>query len=85
MSLGVEKANQRLGVATALLSEFIKKVKDREAQSIFLEVSVANLSALNFYRKLGFTIIGRRKKYYEQKDTAPLDALSLSLSLVDKD
>lgn len=47
----------------------IKYVIDNyEFDNITLEVNVNNISAINLYKKLGFKIIGTRKKYYNGID-----------------
>ncbi len=47
----------------------IKYVVDNyDFENITLEVNVNNVSAINLYKKLGFKIIGIRKKYYDGID-----------------
>ena len=52
----------------------IKKLND--VKKIFLEVSVENTQAINFYLKNGFKKIGIRKAYYKVKKQR-IDALRL--------
>ena len=51
---------RRQGVASQLLSEFLKQ----SYSNVFLEVRTSNLQALQLYEKLGFTKIGIRRNYY---------------------
>ncbi len=47
----------------------IKYVIDNyDFENITLEVNINNISAINLYKKLGFNIIGIRKKYYNGVD-----------------
>ena len=56
---------RRSGIAYNL----IKYVVDNyDFENITLEVNVNNVSAINLYKKLGFKIIGIRKKYYDGID-----------------
>ena len=66
-------SHQRNNYGSILINE-IKKLKIKK---IFLEVSVQNINAINFYLKNGFKKIGVRKGYYAGKDTARIDALRL--------
>lgn len=52
------------GIGEALLSSVIEKMKDGSVGFISLEVRCSNAPALGLYGKLGFRIIGKRKKYY---------------------
>lgn len=53
---------RRKGVASALL-EHAQRNEDG-LKSILLEVRESNEEAKSFYRKMGFTLAGRRKRYY---------------------
>ena len=67
------KSHQRKNYGSILINE-IKKLKIKK---IFLEVSIENVNAINFYLKNGFQKIGIRKGYYAGKDTSRIDALRL--------
>ena len=56
-------------------------MKKAEVNYFFLEVSVENIFAINFYFKNGFYKIGERKMYYKQKDNSRIDALTLCLKI----
>ena len=62
----------------SLLINAIKKLK---IKSIFLEVSVENINAINFYLKNGFQKIGIRKGYYANNKKSRIDALRLCVKL----
>lgn len=55
---------QRLGIASRLLHESILLAFERGSLRAFLEVRQFNHPAVQFYKKNGFQIAGRRKRYY---------------------
>lgn len=67
ISLFVKEENRRCKIATKLLLR-LKQV----AKTIFLEVNEKNISAYKLYLKEGFTVYGKREKYYNNIDTALL-------------
>ena len=71
------KPFQRKNYGSLLLNE-IKKLKIKK---IFLEVSVENISAINFYVKNGFEQIGIRKGYYVKNKSYRIDALRMCVKL----
>ena len=71
------KSHQRKNYGSILINE-IKKLKIKK---IFLEVSIENVNAINFYLKNGFQKIGVRKGYYANDKSSRLDALSLCAKL----
>ena len=55
------------GIGSKLLEELIKKAE--EASSLItLEVNEENKPAIHLYEKYGFKLLGKRKKYYKDKD-----------------
>ena len=52
------------GVATGLMEKSIAVASKKDISKAFLEVRPANYPAINFYRKIGFQIVGKRKNYY---------------------
>jgi len=73
-NIAVTGSAQRSGLGTLLLSEFLRLVRDRGGETVFLEVRESNSAARALYRKLGFVEAGRRRQYYENP---PEDALIL--------
>tara|TARA_Y100000589_G_scaffold290399_1_gene293082 strand:- start:492 stop:689 length:198 start_codon:yes stop_codon:yes gene_type:complete len=51
-----------------MLSQLIESVKTRSIEAIYLEVRPSNDTAISLYAKFGFSIIGRRKNYYPEKE-----------------
>lgn len=67
MKIGTLPEHKRKGVGTALIEEVSKLKKD-----IFLEVRESNLVAREFYKKLHFEEIGKRKNYYPDTKEAAI-------------
>ena len=65
------KSQQNKNYGSLLIDE-VKKLKIKK---IFLEVSIENINAINFYLKNGFQRIGVRKGYYANKKNSRIDAL----------
>ena len=77
IKIGIMKSYQRKNYGSLIINK-IKKLNN--IRKIFLEVSIENTQAINFYLKNGFKKIGIRKAYYRgyKKRT---DALRLSFEL----
>lgn len=75
--LAVKPDAQRAGIGKALLHQFERAAVSRGAKRLHLEVRDGN-EALNLYHSSGFTLVGRRRRYYNGPDGALYDALSLS-------
>lgn len=60
LNVAVLPAHRRLGVASALLKEELKR-----DSIFFLEVRKSNTSAQELYRRFGFAEIARRQNYYQ--------------------
>ena len=73
----VDKSFHGKGVGTALMLDFLKEAKDRKVSSVYLEVSRSNNRALEFYKKVGFSIYGIRERYYRNGEDAVLMKLDL--------
>ena len=73
IQIGIMKSCQRKNYGSLIINK-IKKLKN--IGKIFLEVSVENTQAINFYLKNGFKKIGIRKAYYKVNKRR-IDALRL--------
>ncbi len=78
--LAVSRAVQGTGVGRVLLKHFEDDAAARGARRLHLEVRDGN-AAVNLYNKAGFTLVGRRSRYYSGGDGQLYDALSLSRPL----
>jgi ribosomal-protein-alanine N-acetyltransferase len=78
MTIGVDPAHRRQGIATALMAVLIDGARDAGASSVLLEVRADDPGALALYEGLGFDRIGLRRRYYQRSGA---DALVLRLDL----
>ena len=74
LTLAVEPAARRRGLATALVEAAAKIAGDKGAEALFLEVAEDNTAAIALYQSARFTWAGRRPGYYRRADEAT-DAL----------
>ena len=74
IQIGIIKSYQRKNYGSLIINK-VKKLND--IKKIFLEVSVENTQAINFYLKNGFKKIGIRKAYYKDNKKRT-DALRFS-------
>ncbi len=72
---------QRKGLATACLTDFLDVCRERQAESVFLEVDEKNLAAQVLYRSFGFVEIGRRRNYYRLPTGNLCDAIIMALGM----
>ena len=73
IKIGIMKSCQRKNYGSLIINK-IKKLNN--IRKIFLEVSIENTQAINFYLKNGFKKIGIRKAYYKVNKQR-IDALRL--------
>lgn len=69
----VSKAQQREGLGTKLLKEFMRITGENHPAKVFLEVRESNMAARALYTKFGFRKTGERKNYYRDPDEAALN------------
>ena len=78
LNFALESDSRRCGIGAALLREALRWAQTFQATQAILEVRASNLSALRFYERHKFEVVGRRPRYY----TAPVeDALLLTAAL----
>jgi len=80
LNICVRPSYQGQGVGKFMLETMIELAKDKEVNTVFLEVRPSNRIALDMYLKYGFNEIGTRKDYYPAKGGRE-DALILALNL----
>ena len=78
MTIGVAPGARRRGLGARLLAALVDRSRELGAAAVLLEVRVDNEPAVALYGRVGFTIIGRRKRYYQPED---VDAWTMRLSL----
>jgi ribosomal-protein-alanine N-acetyltransferase len=67
---------RRQGIGSRLLAYALRQLIPDGARSSFLEVRVSNLAAQEMYRKFGYEVTGRRRRYYRDNDE---DAILMNL------
>lgn len=78
MTLGVARSAQRRGVGAALLDALVARARSLDAHALLLEVRVDNEAAIALYRRAGFEVLRRRRRYYQPED---VDAWTMRLDL----
>jgi [ribosomal protein S18]-alanine N-acetyltransferase len=75
LNLAVKSIYRRNGEGNELVQQLLAAWQSQNVQRIFLEVRESNVGAVQFYERLGFQQIGRRKKYYSgpEEDALLLD------------
>ena len=64
LSIAVEAAHRGKGLSHNLLLTHLGHLAGRGVRTIFLEVEENNQPARRLYERAGFTIVGRRERYY---------------------
>ena len=71
VSIAVLPEYRRMGIGTELIIRALNSLKnDYKCRSVYLEVRVSNIGAINFYRRLGFKIDRVIKGYYKDGEDA---------------
>ncbi len=65
-NVAVAPEYRRQGIAKALLQELESCAKEKSVTVFFLEVRESNTGAIALYEQLGFSNIGKRKRFYER-------------------
>ncbi len=78
MTIGVAAPVQRQGVGAALLAALVERSRELGATGVLLEVRVDNAPAMALYEQFGFTVLARRRRYYQPED---VDAWTMRLDL----
>ncbi|MEL6869862.1 MAG: ribosomal protein S18-alanine N-acetyltransferase [Pseudomonadota bacterium] len=81
LNICVATAFRRQGYGVQLLHKLIDRARLARVKRVFLEVRPSNLAAVNMYKGLGFSTVGRRVDYYKAKNDRREDALVLALTL----
>lgn len=63
-NIAVDPRVRRQGVGRKLLRSALAQASRRGAKTATLEVRASNLTAQALYREFGFTVVGRRRRYY---------------------
>lgn len=63
-NVAVDPRVRRQGVGRELVRSALARASRQGAETATLEVRVSNLTAQALYRDFGFTVVGRRRRYY---------------------
>lgn len=77
LTLAVDPASRRQGVARALVRRFHRDARGQGAAQVFLEVAADNQPARALYMSTGYHHAGTRRGYYRLEGAAAVDALIL--------
>lgn len=70
--IAVHRDFQGMGVGKKLMEFCLSKLKEQDVKEVYLDVSVKNSRAINFYKSYGFYVLYTRKAYYKNGDDAYL-------------
>ena len=79
LTVGVLPSARRQGVGRLLVRALVAEAGRRRATEVLLEVREDNDAARRLYAGEGFTVLGRRRGYYEQ---GRVDAVTMRLPLL---
>jgi len=77
ITIDVHADARRSGLGTRLMQAVEQRLAEKEVIAVLLEVAVDNLSAIKFYKRLGYDISRTLPRYYMNK----LDAFEMIKSL----
>ena len=77
LTLAIDPACRRLGLASALLAAATGALRGAGSTRLFLEVDQGNSAARGLYQSLGAVVVGRRPRYYEHGANADIFSLAL--------
>ena len=70
LKIGTDPAWRRRGIARQLISRVASDARDLGAKTVSLEVRISNAGAQAFYETLGMRQIGKRPRYYSDREDA---------------
>jgi [ribosomal protein S18]-alanine N-acetyltransferase len=81
LSIAVAASHRGRGLSRNLLLTHLGHLAGRGVRHVFLEVEEHNRPARQLYERAGFTIAGRRERYYQQAGGEQLNALLMRRDL----
>jgi ribosomal-protein-alanine N-acetyltransferase len=81
LSVAVATGHRGRGLSRDLLRAHLGHLAGRGVRTVFLEVEENNTPARRLYDRAGFTIAGRRERYYRQAGGEELNALVMRRDL----
>ena len=81
LSIAVDEGYRGRGLSRDLLLTHLGHLAGRGIQKIFLEVEENNQPARRLYERAGFSVVGRRERYYQQAGGEQLNELLMRRDL----
>jgi|SRR5271165_2958602 len=81
LSIAIDPRCRGQGLSRNLLLTHLGHLAGRGVRTIFLEVEENNRPALGLYKRAGFTVVGRRERYYQEPGGEQLNALLMRRDL----
>jgi len=81
LSIAVAASHRGRGLSRDLLLTHLGHLAGRGVSKVFLEVEENNQPARRLYERAGFTVSGRRERYYQQPGGEQLNALLMRRDL----
>ena len=82
LNFGVIKSYRKQAVGSLLFNKFLQNVQCLSIKTIWLDVRISNLRAINFYSNRGFIKVEKRKNFY---NLPAEDAIVMKLNTADAD
>jgi [ribosomal protein S18]-alanine N-acetyltransferase len=81
LSIAIAANHRGRGLSNKLLLTHLGHLAGHGVRTVFLEVEENNQPARRLYERAGFTVVGRRERYYRQGGGEPLNALLMQRDL----
>lgn len=81
LSIAVAETHRGRGLSNGLLLTHLGHLAGRGVRTVFLEVEENNQPARRLYQRAGFSVVGRRERYYQQRGGDALNALVMRRDL----
>jgi ribosomal-protein-alanine N-acetyltransferase len=81
LSIAVAASHRGRGLSRNLLLTHLGHLAGRGVRTVFLEVEENNQPARRLYQRAGFSVAGRRERYYREANGEQLDALLMRRDL----
>ncbi|WP_298260810.1 ribosomal protein S18-alanine N-acetyltransferase [Bradyrhizobium sp.] len=81
LSIAVAETHRGRGLSSGLLLAHLGHLAGRGVRTVFLEVEENNQPARRLYQRAGFSVVGRRERYYQQSGGDALNALVMQRDL----
>ena len=75
LRIGTHPSYQRQGIASQIFAKLNEVLEIQQVEALLLEVRADNTAAIALYENQGFTMIHRRKGYYQLGLQSAIDAL----------